>query len=154
MRGDRGNRAPGLATDSIPHSATEPPAYPSDAPSKNQNLGLPLYLHTNNMVREAARHGVRNPSPALAPPCLAQSAANQRGHGLDGQAHLVSLIQSRLTEQGSLPYRSTGIPRDLASADLLPSQAVVADGDRAFVCAEAGQIAVLALTATRLVSRE
>ena len=59
-RGDRGNRAPGLATDSIPHSTTEPPAYPSDAPSKNQNLGLPLFLHTNKMVREAARHGVRD----------------------------------------------------------------------------------------------
>ena len=40
-RGDRGNRAHGLATDSIPHSATEPPAYPSKDPWSSSALRCP-----------------------------------------------------------------------------------------------------------------
>ena len=56
--------------------------------------------------------------------------------------------------QDCCPGQAVQGPRDLASADLLPSQAVVADGDRAFVFTETGEIAVLALARTRPVSRE
>ncbi len=47
--------------------------------------------------------------PAPFPPCLALEKARRRGRGLEAQAHLVSLTQSRMSGPGSLPYRCTGI---------------------------------------------